>query len=113
MALKSDKLFEAMAPHLQNQGAALVQKIGAVFHFDITPDAGEAVVYTVDLKNGNGGISKGKQVLQTPLSASKTTVQISQGKLNPQVAFMQGKMKGNMAKASKFTPDVLPKPPKL
>ena len=38
-------------------------------------------------------------------------VAIAQGKLNPQMAFMQGKMKikGNMAAAMKFTPDLLPK----
>ena len=42
-------------------------------------------------------------------------IAMSQGKLNPQVAFMQGKMKikGNMAKAMKFTPDLLPKDAKL
>ena len=118
MALKSDKLFEAMAPHLKTQGAALVQKIGAVFHFEVTPDAGgEPVVYTVDLKNGDGSITKGRQGTADATFCIKDDdlVQVSQGKLNPQVAFMQGKMKikGNMAKASKFTPDVLPKPPKL
>jgi len=34
------------------------------------------------------------------------------GKLNPQVAFMQGKMKikGNMSAASKFTPELFPPP---
>ena len=34
------------------------------------------------------------------------------GKLNPQMAFMQGKMKikGNMAKATKFAPDLFPPP---
>ena len=34
------------------------------------------------------------------------------GKLNPQIAFMQGKMKinGHMGKASKFTPDLFPPP---
>ena len=34
------------------------------------------------------------------------------GKLNPQMAFIQGKMKikGSMSLASKFTPDLFPKP---
>jgi hypothetical protein len=38
--------------------------------------------------------------------------QVCLGKLNPQMAFMQGKMKikGNMAKATKFTPDLFPPP---
>jgi 3-hydroxyacyl-CoA dehydrogenase/3a,7a,12a-trihydroxy-5b-cholest-24-enoyl-CoA hydratase len=38
--------------------------------------------------------------------------QVCQGKLNPQIAFMQGRMKikGNMSKASKFTPDLFPPP---
>jgi putative sterol carrier protein len=42
-------------------------------------------------------------------------MQLAAGKLNPQSAFMGGKMKikGNMAKAMKFTPDVLPKDAKL
>jgi putative sterol carrier protein len=40
---------------------------------------------------------------------------IAAGSLNPQVAFMQGKMKikGNMAAATKFTPDLLPKDAKI
>ena len=62
MALKSEKLFEAMAPHLQTAGADLVKKIGAVYHFEIIPGSGgENVWFTVDLKNGNGAISKGKE----------------------------------------------------
>jgi 3-hydroxyacyl-CoA dehydrogenase/3a,7a,12a-trihydroxy-5b-cholest-24-enoyl-CoA hydratase len=38
--------------------------------------------------------------------------QVCLGKLNPQIAFMQGRMKirGNMSKATKFTPDLFPPP---
>lgn len=37
-------------------------------------------------------------------------VAMAAGKANPQMIFMQGKMKikGNMAAAMKFTPDILP-----
>lgn len=40
---------------------------------------------------------------------------VCKGSLNPQIAFMQGKMKikGNMAKAMKFNPSILPKDAKL
>tara|TARA_B110001450_G_scaffold52387_1_gene48991 strand:- start:93 stop:263 length:171 start_codon:yes stop_codon:yes gene_type:complete len=37
---------------------------------------------------------------------------VCKGTLNPQIAFMQGKMKikGNMAAATKFTPELFPPP---
>ncbi|OMJ81189.1 hypothetical protein SteCoe_18364 [Stentor coeruleus] len=118
MALKSEKLFDSMTPHLATVGKDLVAKIGAVFHFEIlsAPGANPAW-FTVDLKNGNGAIAKGKQGTAdaTFTLADDDLIAISNGTLNPQVAFMQGKMKikGNMAKATKFTPDVLPKNVKL
>ena len=39
-------------------------------------------------------------------------LQVVDGKLNPQMAFLQGKMKikGNMKKANLFTPELFPKP---
>lgn len=118
MALKSEKLFEDMAPHLATHGADLVKKIAAVYHFEIIPAPGaDPVGFTVDLKNGNGSIAKGKvgTADATFTMTDDDLISLSQGKLNPQVAFMQGKMKikGNMAKATKFTPDILPKAPKL
>lgn len=118
MALKAEKLFDEMIPLLQTQGADLVKKIAAVYHFEIlaTPGA-EPVSFTVDLKNGNGAIAKGKvgTADATFTITDDDLIALASGKLNPQVAFMQGKMKikGNMAKASKFTPDILPKSAKL
>lgn len=118
MALKSEKLFESMAPHLASVGKDLVAKIQAVFHFEILPGPGkEGVWFTVDLKNGNGAIAKGKNGTAdaTFTLTDDDLIAVASGTLNPQVAFMQGKMKikGNMAKATKFTPDVLPKPGKV
>ena len=117
MALKSEKLFESMVPHLASTGKDLVAKIKAVFHFEVLPAAGaQGVWFTVDLKNGNGAISKGQngKADATFTLLDDDLIAVANGTLNPQVAFMQGKMKikGNMAMATKFTPDVLPKPAK-
>lgn len=46
----------------------------------------------------------------TFVMADEVFVSICLGQLNPQIAFLQGKMKirGSMAKATKFTPDLFP-----
>ena len=100
----------------RGEGKALVPKVGAIFGFDISKTKGGKVVasYEIDLKNGQGNVKKSK-----PAKADATFTMtdddfeaVCLGKLNPQMAFMQGKMKikGNMAKASKFTPDLFPPP---
>ena len=100
----------------EGNGKDIVPKVAAVFAFEITRAKGGKVevVYEIDLKNGNGTVKKGK-----PENADATFTmtdgdfeQVCLGKLNPQMAFMQGKMKikGNMAKATKFTPELFPPP---
>ena len=55
MSLKSDALFAKMEPLFKTEGAALVKKVGAVFHFEISKAKGETpTVWTIDLKNGTG-----------------------------------------------------------
>jgi hypothetical protein len=55
MTVKSADLFKSMIPHFASHGADIVKKIGAVFLFEIkaTKDS-QPVLFTVDLKNGNG-----------------------------------------------------------
>ena len=90
--------------------------MNAIFCFEITKTKGGKVeaAYEIDLKNGSGTVKKGK-----PAAADATFTMtdadfdaVCLGKLNPQMAFMQGKMKikGNMAKATKFTPELFPAP---
>ena len=59
MALKSEKLFDAMVPLLKGKaGEDLVKKVKAVYHFELSKAKGETpVVYTIDFKNGSGFLS--------------------------------------------------------
>jgi 3-hydroxyacyl-CoA dehydrogenase/3a,7a,12a-trihydroxy-5b-cholest-24-enoyl-CoA hydratase len=114
---KADEIFGMMYTYLsQGLGKDVVGKVGAIFAFEITKTKGGKVeaVYEIDLKNGQGTVKKGK-----PAAADATFTMteadfdaVCLGKLNPQMAFMQGKMKikGNMAKATKFTPELFPPP---
>ena len=115
--LKSEGIFAMMSAYLEGgHGKALIPKVDSIFGFQITPKKGAkpALIYEIDLKNGQGVCKAGK-----PAKADATFTMtdgdfeaVCLGKLNPQIAFMQGKMKiqGNMAKASKFTPDLFPPP---
>jgi len=115
--LKSEGIFNMMANYLaRGEGKATVPKVSAVFGFEITPKKGAkpALIYEIDMKNGQGHCKQG-----APANPDSTFTMtdadfeaVCMGKLNPQIAFMQGKMKikGNMAKATKFTPELFPPP---
>ena len=103
-----------MGPVLAANGKEAVAKVGAVFHFELRAKKGDKpTIYTVDLKNGNGAIQEGKIAGVKPdatfVMLDADLVNLFAGKLDPQQAFMQGKMKirGNMKAALKFKPDVL------
>merc|ERR1711912_15309 len=118
MALKSDKIFTDMAPKMDTLGKDIVKKVGASFIFELRPKKGAAPKYwTINLKDGNGFVKEGKhgKIDATFIMLDDDFVNLVAGKLNPNTAFMTGKMKikGNMSKAMKFTPDVLPKDAKL
>ena len=100
----------------KGEGKALIPKVSAIFGFEISKTKGGKVesTYEIDLKNGQGACKKGK-----PEKADATFTmtdddfeQVCLGKLDPKMAFIQGRMKikGNMAKANKFTPDLFPPP---
>ena len=107
-----------MNDQLPTHGAAIVAKVGAVYLFELREKkGGDPTFITVDLKNENGKITFGKEGRPdaTFVMLDADFVKLAGGKLKAQDAFMTGKMKikGNMAKAMKFTPDVLPKDAKL
>lgn len=111
MAMKVEALFDQLPALLKEQGAEICKKVGYVYHFDISPAKGKpATTWTLDLKNGNGSVKKGKEGKADATFAMTDddayNVMVTRT-LNPQTAFMQGKMKikGNMGAAQKFTPD--------
>lgn len=115
--LVSDRIFTMMKVFLERgEGASLVKQLQSVYGFNIVEKKNGPVkrAYTIDLKNGNGLVA-----LAEPKNADATFTmidgdfeQVCMGKLNPQNAFMTGKMKikGNMGKATKFTPQLFPPP---
>jgi putative sterol carrier protein len=115
--MKSEKLFENMKPYLVKQAEDVKKKVGFVYAFEVFKNKGDAPeTWTVNLKD-SVGISKGKvgTVDATFNLSDDDAVALFGGSLNPQTAFMQGKLKikGNMQAAMKFTPELFPKDAKL
>jgi putative sterol carrier protein len=118
MALKVEALFDKFSPLIKTHGPDLVKKVGNVYHFEISKAKGDTpTVWTIDLKNGSGSVTKGKNgtANATFSLVDDDAIALFSGTLKPQTAFMQGKMKikGNMQAAMKFTPDLFPKDAKL
>lgn len=114
--LKADGIFSMMGEFLaRGEGKELIPKVDSVFQFDIFVTKGTiAGSWIIDLKNGQGHVQKG--VAEKPdatfTMSDEDFDKVCLGTLNPQMAFMQGKMKikGNMGKATKFTPELFPPP---
>ena len=115
--LKSHEIYLLMQAYLAlGHGANAVKKCGAVYQVDILKKkkGKPALSFVIDLKNGNGSCKEGSI---KNFDAKFTMVdadfhKLCHGKLNPQMAFIRGKMKikGSMRKATLFTPDLFPKP---
>ncbi|CAI5463073.1 unnamed protein product [Closterium sp. Yama58-4] len=104
--------------HTTPAGDDLKDKIGLVYQFNISPKkiGINEEKFTVDLKSKKvtAGASEGKPDAMFSFT-DDDFVSVATGKLNPQMAFIRGKMriKGSMKAAQKFTPDIFPKPAKL
>jgi len=116
-SLKSDELFLMISAYLaMGEGKHLIEKVNGIFQFDILDKRGGKVVKTwhIDLKNGDGSCKEGpfEKYSALFLVSDDDFHQMCHGKLNPQMAFIQGKMKikGSMSLATKFTPELFPKP---
>ncbi|KAL3701483.1 hypothetical protein R1sor_019505 [Riccia sorocarpa] len=117
--LKSAALLDLMKGHLTTEeGKKLKEKVGLVYQINVAPKkiGFEEESYVVDLKNLK--VYKGPVEGKADATFSFVDgdfVSVATGKLNPQMAFIRGKMKikGSMGAAQKFTPDIFPKPSKL
>ncbi|CAK9228270.1 unnamed protein product [Sphagnum troendelagicum] len=117
--LKSAQLLDLVKAHLATDaGKDLQQKIGYTYQINIAPKkiGIDEESFVVDLKNLK--VYKGKcegKPDATFSFADDDFMAVSSGSINPQMAFVRGKMKikGSMSAAQKFTPDIFPKPSKL
>ncbi|CAG5128607.1 unnamed protein product, partial [Candidula unifasciata] len=109
---KSSSVFSEIEKSLQKDGASIVKKVNGVFCFKVKGPSDQEGVWVVDVKNGSGSVKFNSS------DKADTTITISDGdlydlmtgKLNPQTAFFQGKLKiaGNMGLALKLK-DIQPK----
>jgi 3-hydroxyacyl-CoA dehydrogenase/3a,7a,12a-trihydroxy-5b-cholest-24-enoyl-CoA hydratase len=61
--LKSNEIFQMMSAYLNNgEGKELIPKVASIFGFEITAKKGGPIqgVWEIDLKNGQGKVTKGK-----------------------------------------------------
>lgn len=102
---KSVAIFDTIQSQLKEKGAEYVKKVNGVFCFKVKK-GDDVGVWVVDAKNGNGCVKfdpsgKGEVTINV---ADDDLLALMTGKLNPQQAFFQGKIKiaGNMGLAMKL-----------
>ncbi|XP_063606565.1 sterol carrier protein 2-like [Penaeus indicus] len=104
---KSANIFNAIEVALSEDGPKLVNKVKGVYCFQVKggPDGKEAK-WIVDAKNGSGSVTfNGAAKPDVTITMNDNDlVDLMEGKLNPQKAFFQGKLKikGNMGLAMKL-----------
>uniref|UniRef100_A0A6I8N2Y1 Sterol carrier protein 2 n=2 Tax=Ornithorhynchus anatinus TaxID=9258 RepID=A0A6I8N2Y1_ORNAN len=104
---KANLVFKEIEKKLEEEGEQFVKKIGGIFAFKVKDGpGGKEATWVVDVKNGKGSvaINSDKKADCTITMADADLLALMTGKMNPQSAFFQGKLKitGNMALAMKL-----------
>jgi NAD(P)-dependent dehydrogenase (short-subunit alcohol dehydrogenase family)/putative sterol carrier protein len=99
-----DAVFDSLTQKVKTEGASLVNEVQGIFIFVLGKDT-----WVVDLKNGNGSVTKGAPGKELDGSVALTVepadfVEIVAGKLDAQSAWASGKLtlEGNMMLAMKL-----------
>lgn len=104
---KAHMVFKEIEKKLQEDGNQFVKKIGGVFAFKVKDGpGGKEGTWIVDVKNGKGSVSTDAATKAdcTIAMSDDDLLALMTGKMNPQTAFFQGKLKitGNMGMAMKL-----------
>ena len=94
--LKTDEFFLLIQAFLASgDGKALVEKVNGIFQMDLLDKKGGKIVksWNIDLKNGSGSCNMGPNEKNNALFTltDDDFFLVAQGKLNPQMAFIQVK----------------------
>ncbi|XP_059193596.1 peroxisomal multifunctional enzyme type 2 [Centropristis striata] len=105
--LQSELVFAEIGRRIKDSGSELVNKVNAVFGWEITKDGKNAAQWTIDLKNGSGSLHKGPYTGKADVTftvSDEDFMTVVQGKLDPQKAFFSGKLKvrGNIMLSQKL-----------
>ncbi|XP_040834467.1 sterol carrier protein 2 isoform X1 [Ochotona curzoniae] len=104
---KANLVFKEIEKKLEEEGEQFVKKIGGIFAFKVKDGpGGKEATWVVDVKNGRGSVhpNSDKKADCTITMADSDLLALMTGKMNPQSAFFQGKLKitGNMGLAMKL-----------
>ncbi|XP_066262129.1 peroxisomal multifunctional enzyme type 2-like isoform X1 [Euwallacea similis] len=104
--LKSDAIFEYIIEQVKADPNK-AKSVGGIFLYKVTKDGKVVKQWTMDLKNAKVYEGEPESKPNTTLTVSdEDMLLLSEGKLQPQQAFMKGKLKitGNIMMAQKLTP---------